>query len=85
MHTKRGGVAAYHIVWLDFCLRRVPGVRVLASAVHSIHLLTAIGLTPGGCSAVRSWNPRRGRTSVMGLNQLPVRWVPLSGAERPRC
>ena len=30
---KRGGVAAYHIVWIGLCLRSVPGVRVLASAV----------------------------------------------------
>ena len=33
MYAKRGGVAAYHIVWLGLCLRSVPGVRVLASAV----------------------------------------------------
>jgi len=33
MCNKRGGVAAYHIVWIGLCLRRVPGVRVLASAV----------------------------------------------------
>ena len=32
MYTKRGGVAAYHIVWIGLCLRSVPGVRVLASA-----------------------------------------------------
>ena len=32
-YTKRGGVAAYHIVWIGLCLRSVPGVRVLASAV----------------------------------------------------
>ena len=32
MYTKRGGVAAY-IVWIGLCLRSVPGVRVLASAV----------------------------------------------------
>jgi len=31
MYTKRGGVAAYHIVWIGLCLRSVPGVRVLAS------------------------------------------------------
>jgi len=29
MCTKRGGVAAYHIVWIGLCLRSVPGVRVL--------------------------------------------------------
>ena len=34
MYAKRGGVAAYHIVWISLCLRSVPGVRVLASAVH---------------------------------------------------
>ena len=33
MYTKRGGVAAYHIVWIGLCLRSVPGVRALASAV----------------------------------------------------
>ena len=33
MYTKRGGVAAYHIVWIGLCLRSVPGVGVLASAV----------------------------------------------------
>ena len=34
MYTKRGGVAAYHMVWIGLCLRSVPGVRVLASAVE---------------------------------------------------
>jgi hypothetical protein len=34
MYAKRGGVAAYRIVWIGFCLMRVPGVRVLASAVE---------------------------------------------------
>ena len=33
MYAKRGGVAAYHIVWIGLCLRSVLGVRVLASAV----------------------------------------------------
>ena len=33
MYAKRGGVTAYHIVWIGLCLRSVPGVRVLASAV----------------------------------------------------
>ena len=33
MYTKRGGVAAYHIVWIGLCLRSVPSVRLLASAV----------------------------------------------------
>ena len=33
MYSKRGGVAAYHIVWIGLCLRSVAGVRVLASAV----------------------------------------------------
>ena len=31
MYSKRGGVAAYHIVRIGLCLRSVPGVRVLAS------------------------------------------------------
>ena len=33
MYAKRGGVAAYRIVWIGLCLRSVPGVRVLASGV----------------------------------------------------
>ena len=33
MYAKRGGVAAYHIVWIGLCLRSFPGVRFLASAV----------------------------------------------------
>ena len=33
MYTKSGGVAAYHVVWIGLCLRSVPGVRDLASAV----------------------------------------------------
>jgi len=36
MYAKRGGVAAYHIVWIGLCLRSVPGVRVLASAVDDL-------------------------------------------------
>ena len=36
MYAKRGGVAAYHIVWISLCLRSVPGVRVLASAVDDV-------------------------------------------------
>ena len=32
IYAKRGGVAAYHIVWIGLCFRSVPGVRVLASA-----------------------------------------------------
>ena len=35
MYTKRGGVAAYHIVWIGLCLRNDPDVRVLASASTS--------------------------------------------------
>jgi hypothetical protein len=30
MYAKRGGVAAYHMVWISLCLRSVPGVRVHA-------------------------------------------------------
>ena len=47
MYAKRGGVAAYHIVWIGLCLRSVPGVRVLASAVddsvvsESVHVLVS--------------------------------------------
>ena len=36
MYAKRGGVAAYHIGWIGLCLRSVPGVRVLASAVDDL-------------------------------------------------
>ena len=37
MYAKRGGVAAYYIVWIGLCLRSVPGlqsVRVTAVAVQ---------------------------------------------------
>ena len=37
MYAKRGGVPAYHIVWIGLCLRSVPSVRVLASAVDVVH------------------------------------------------
>ena len=39
MYAKRGDVAAYHIVWIGLCLRSVPGVRVLASAVDGVQNL----------------------------------------------
>ena len=39
MYTKRDGVAAYHIVWIGLCLRSVPGVLVLASAVDDGRLV----------------------------------------------
>ena len=39
MYAKRGGVAAYHVVWIGLCLRSVPGVRVLASAVDDSDML----------------------------------------------
>jgi len=42
MYAKRGGVAAYHIVWIGLCLRSVPGVRVLASAVKRCILLVIL-------------------------------------------
>ena len=32
IYAKRGGVAAYHIVWIGLWFRSVQGVRVLASA-----------------------------------------------------
>jgi hypothetical protein len=38
MYTKRGGVAAYHIAWIGLCLRSVPGVHVLASAVDDVYI-----------------------------------------------
>jgi len=37
MYIKLGGVAAYHIIWIDFCLMSVPGVCVLN--IHNIHKL----------------------------------------------
>ena len=39
MYAKRGGVAAYLIVWIGLCLRSVPGVRVLASAKQIKHIM----------------------------------------------
>ena len=45
MYTKRGGVAAYRIVWIGLCLRSVPGVRVLASVVDD-ESSTALARTP---------------------------------------
>ena len=33
MYTKRGGVAAYHVVCIGFMLEERPSVRVLASSV----------------------------------------------------
>ena len=47
MYAKRGGVAAYLIVWIGFCLRGVPGVRVLPSAVDdsSTALATSLKLS----------------------------------------
>ena len=47
MYAKRGGVAAYHIVWVGLCLRSVPGVRVLASAVDESSIALARTRTPG--------------------------------------
>ena len=35
MYSKRGGVAAYHIVWIGLCLGSVMGVRVLVDDIHS--------------------------------------------------
>ena len=49
MYAKRGGVAAYHIVWIGLCLRSVLGVRVLASAVDdtsgSYNVLAKVTIT----------------------------------------
>ena len=47
VYAKRGGVAAYLIVWIGLCLRRsVPAVRVLAIAVDDVHSTTRTR-TPG--------------------------------------
>ena len=51
MYAKRGGVAAYHIVWIGLCLRSVPGVRVLASAVDVVHSTT----TPPRLAYIQLW------------------------------
>ena len=47
MYDKRGGVAAYHIVWIGLCLSSVPGVRVFANAVdiNKITLLHKVGIS----------------------------------------
>jgi len=42
MYAKRGGVVAYHIVWISLCLRSVPGVRVLACAQSSTALVRVL-------------------------------------------
>ena len=42
VYTKRDGVAAYHIVWIGLCLRSIPGVRVLASAVDDSSTALAV-------------------------------------------
>ena len=52
MYTKRGGVAAYHIVWIGLCLRSVPGLRVLVSAVDDSLILT------GSSSLTLPWEKR---------------------------
>ena len=46
MYAKRGGVAAYHVVWIGLCLRSVPGVRVLASAVDDCPQHRCTGCLP---------------------------------------
>ena len=52
MYAKRGGVAAYHIVWIGLCLRSVPGVRVLASAVDESFLINLINFNQWKCACV---------------------------------
>ena len=37
MDANRGGVAAYHIVWISLCLRSDPSVRVPARTVSTAH------------------------------------------------
>ena len=34
MYVKRGGVAAYHIVWIGLCLRSIPGVHTRDSSTN---------------------------------------------------
>ena len=43
MYTKRGGVAAYHIVRIGLCMSSVPGVRVLARTRIPERLVTQSG------------------------------------------
>ena len=39
MYAKRGGVAAYHIVWIGLCLRSVPVVRTPGTLLqHKQHI-----------------------------------------------
>ena len=44
MYAKRGGVAAYHIVWIGLCLRCVPGVRKLRKFNIFHHSVTVVEL-----------------------------------------
>jgi hypothetical protein len=44
MYTKRGGVAAYLIVWIGLCLRSVLGLRVLVSAVDDQWKSACVGI-----------------------------------------
>ena len=55
MYTKRGGVAAYHIVWIGLCLRSVPGVRVLASAVDDCSRPQHYAATPPHLVYIQLW------------------------------
>jgi hypothetical protein len=63
MHAKRGGVAACRIVWIGLCLRSVPGVRVLASAVddYVVHSTSKnIYITPISGRPVQRFDDIRG-------------------------
>ena len=48
---------AYHIVWIGLCLRSVPGVRVLSSAVDD-WLLCRVGEF-ASCLPVHRANPTK--------------------------
>ena len=69
MYAKRGGVTAYPIVWIGLCLRSVPGVRVLASAVdYTIHNLFII-IKPTRCKKFLNF--------IFGIKLYMFRAVPL--------
>jgi hypothetical protein len=41
MFANRGGVAAYHVIWISLCLRSGPGVRIPASVVDDSLMMVA--------------------------------------------
>jgi hypothetical protein len=39
MYIKLGGVAAYHIVWIDFCLMSVPGGMIIQAKIDPNNMI----------------------------------------------